>query len=56
MPIPVQSARYAARHIGHFGSSARIAPGIIQPKASTHGRPNVRSLGFSQHVSPFIKV
>jgi hypothetical protein len=30
-PSPVQSAMYAARHIGHFGISARIAPGIIQP-------------------------
>ena len=29
-PIPVQTATYAARHSGHFGSSARIAPGMIQ--------------------------
>src|SRR6266478_4136772 len=32
--IPVAIIRYAARHIGHFGSSARIALGTIQPAIS----------------------
>jgi len=30
-PIPVASATYAARQIGHFGISARIVPGMIHP-------------------------
>ena len=29
IPTPVASATYAARHIGHFGSRARIAVGTI---------------------------
>jgi hypothetical protein len=29
MPTPVARATYAARHMGHFGSSARIAVGTI---------------------------
>jgi hypothetical protein len=53
-PIPLQSAMYAARHIGHFGSSARIAPGMIQPKTSTHQQANVRGLEFSQQRSVLI--
>src|SRR5205823_6514152 len=32
-PIPLQSAMYAARHIGHFGSIARIAPGMVDKNA-----------------------
>jgi hypothetical protein len=28
-PTPVASAMYAARHIGHLGSSARIMVGMI---------------------------
>ena len=39
-PIPVQAAMYAARHIGHFGISARIAPGTIQSTRSTMRRTN----------------
>src|SRR5438874_11513909 len=53
-PIPLQSAMYAARHIGHFGSIARIAPGMIQPKTSTYRRADVRGLEFSQQRSVFI--
>ena len=37
-PSPVQSAMYAARHAGHFGISARIALGRIQPTRSTARR------------------
>lgn len=29
IPMPVASPTYAARHIGHFGTSARIAVGTI---------------------------
>src|SRR5437879_11149699 len=54
IPTPVQIAMYAARHIGHFGNIARIAPGMIQPKTSTHRRANVRGLEFSQQRSVFI--
>jgi len=40
-PTPVPKARYAARHAGHFGSSARIALGTIHPAMSRHRRVNV---------------
>jgi len=53
-PIPLQTAMYAAKHIGHFGSIARIAPGMIQPKPSTNRRANVRALELSQQRSGFI--
>lgn len=33
-PKPVPTATYATRHAGHFGTSARIAPGTIQPAMS----------------------
>src|SRR4029434_7133740 len=33
-PIPVQTATYAARHIGDCGVSAKIAPEMIQPATS----------------------
>ena len=44
IPTPVQIAMYAAKHIGHLGNIATIAPGMIQPKTSIHRRGNVRSL------------
>jgi len=34
IPIPVQIAKYAARHAGHFGNSARMPPGAITLAAS----------------------
>ena len=34
IPIPVAKATYAATHAGHFGSSANVAPGRIQPAIS----------------------
>ena len=40
--IPVPSATYAARHIGHFGISPSNAPGTIHPKASLTRRRPVR--------------
>jgi hypothetical protein len=34
IPMPVARATYAATHAGHFGSSASVALGRIQPAIS----------------------
>jgi hypothetical protein len=34
IPMPVARATYAATQAGHFGSSASVAPGRIQPAIS----------------------
>jgi hypothetical protein len=44
-PTPVQTATYAAKHMGHFGISARIAPGTSQPAVSRHHRAIINRCG-----------
>src|ERR1700730_14874306 len=44
-PIPVPIAMYAATHTGHFGTSARMAPGAIHPAISRQRRANAGSCG-----------
>jgi hypothetical protein len=34
IPMPVASAKYAATHTGHLGSSASVTLGTIQPAIS----------------------
>jgi hypothetical protein len=42
--------------MGHFGNSAMIAPGTIQPPTSIERQKNLRAFRFSQHRSAFIDV
>src|SRR5215469_907626 len=44
-PTPVQTATYAAKHMGHFCVSARIAPGTSQLAVSRHRRATLNRCG-----------
>ena len=41
IPKPVAAAMYAAKHAGHFGMSATVAPGSTQPATATKRRRKV---------------
>jgi hypothetical protein len=44
-PTPVPIAAYAARHTGHFGTSARMAPGTIHREMSRQRRTSLGGCG-----------
>jgi hypothetical protein len=41
IPKPVAAAMYAAKHAGHFGMSATVAPGSTQPAMDTKRRRRI---------------
>jgi hypothetical protein len=53
-PIPVPSAMYAARHAGHFGTSARMTPGAIHPAMPRQRRANPGRCGSLSNVRALI--
>ncbi len=46
-PSPVQTATYAAKHAGHFGSNAQAAPEETHPASS---RPRRAVVGDSEFI------